>query len=38
MSVCLVLGYTGRDRLGHCARGCGCLGEVSSQLPLEDVS
>ena len=33
----LGLGDTGRDRWGHCARGCGCLGQVSSQLPLEDV-
>ena len=34
----LGLGDTGRDRWGHCPRGCGCLGQVSSQLPLEDVS
>ena len=33
----LGLGDTGRDRWGHCTRGCGCLGQVSSQLPLEDV-
>ena len=38
LSLGLGLGDTGRDRWGHCARGCGCLGQVGSQLPLEDVS
>ena len=33
----LSLGDTGRDRWGNCVQGCGCLGQVSSQLPLEDV-
>ena len=36
-SLGLGLGDTGRDQWGHWAQGCGCLRQMSSQLPLEDV-